>query len=85
MKPFLPRRIVETMKLTVDLNALTGRLDNSLRQILFEEMGVETITREHWTRFGRHYYTRHDYEAIASDRYRIAAFKRAKYFQRISQ
>jgi phosphoglucomutase len=22
---------------------------------------------EHWSRFGRHYYSRHDYEAIASD------------------
>jgi phosphoglucomutase len=22
---------------------------------------------EHWSRFGRHYYSRHDYEAIASE------------------
>ena len=28
---------------------------------------VEEITRAHWKRYGRHYYTRHDYEAI--DRY----------------
>jgi len=25
------------------------------------------IMAEHWSRFGRHYYSRHDYEAIASD------------------
>ena len=25
---------------------------------------VETIVREHWARFGRNYYSRHDYEAI---------------------
>ncbi|MES2316310.1 MAG: alpha-D-glucose phosphate-specific phosphoglucomutase [Pseudomonadota bacterium] len=25
---------------------------------------VETIVREHWTRFGRNYYSRHDYEAV---------------------
>jgi phosphoglucomutase len=29
---------------------------------------VETIVREHWARFGRNYYSRHDYEAVdASD------------------
>ncbi|WP_426110290.1 alpha-D-glucose phosphate-specific phosphoglucomutase [Massilia sp. PWRC2] len=27
---------------------------------------VDTIVREHWARFGRHYYSRHDYEAVAS-------------------
>jgi phosphoglucomutase len=27
---------------------------------------VEEIVRDHWTRFGRHYYTRHDYEEIDS-------------------
>jgi len=27
---------------------------------------VEQIVRAHWHRFGRHYYTRHDYEAIPS-------------------
>ena len=26
---------------------------------------VERIVREHWTRFGRSYYTRHDYEAVS--------------------
>lgn len=29
---------------------------------------VATIVREHWGRFGRHYYTRHDYEEIDADR-----------------
>jgi phosphoglucomutase len=28
---------------------------------------VDQIMAEHWGRFGRHYYSRHDYEAIASD------------------
>ena len=28
---------------------------------------VSKIMAEHWSRFGRHYYSRHDYEAIASD------------------
>jgi phosphoglucomutase len=28
---------------------------------------VSRIMAEHWSRFGRHYYSRHDYEAIASD------------------
>ena len=28
---------------------------------------VSRIMAEHWARFGRHYYSRHDYEAIASD------------------
>jgi phosphoglucomutase len=28
---------------------------------------VEAIVREHWAKFGRNYYTRHDYEAIPTD------------------
>ena len=28
---------------------------------------VAEIMAEHWKRFGRHYYSRHDYEAVASD------------------
>ena len=28
---------------------------------------VEQIVRAHWARFGRNYYTRHDYEAVPSD------------------
>ncbi len=27
---------------------------------------VETLVREHWARFGRNYYSRHDYEAVES-------------------
>lgn len=29
---------------------------------------VDQIAREHWARFGRNYYARHDYEAVATDR-----------------
>jgi phosphoglucomutase len=29
---------------------------------------VDQISREHWARFGRNYYARHDYEAIATDK-----------------
>jgi phosphoglucomutase len=29
---------------------------------------VAAIMADHWSRFGRHYYSRHDYEAIASER-----------------
>ena len=28
---------------------------------------VESLVRDHWSRFGRNYYSRHDYEAIAVD------------------
>ena len=28
---------------------------------------VDAIVREHWARFGRNYYSRHDYEAVESD------------------
>lgn len=38
-----------------------------LNLIATKQQGVEDITRAHWTRFGRHYYTRHDYEAIDTD------------------
>ena len=48
VKPFLPKRIVETMKLTLDLNVLTGRLDNLLRQTLFEQMEISEITHGHY-------------------------------------
>ena len=37
-------------------------------QILAERRcSVAEIMEEHWKRFGRHYYSRHDYEAVASD------------------
>lgn len=29
---------------------------------------VETLVRNHWTRFGRHYYSRHDWEGIPTER-----------------
>jgi len=35
-----------------------------LNLIAVKQQSVEEITRVHWQRFGRHYYTRHDYEAI---------------------
>jgi len=39
-----------------------------LNLIAIKRKSVEEITREHWKRYGRHYYTRHDYEAIDSDK-----------------
>ena len=37
-------------------------------QILAERRcSVAEIMAQHWKRFGRHYYSRHDYEAVASD------------------
>ncbi|MEA1888940.1 MAG: alpha-D-glucose phosphate-specific phosphoglucomutase [Pseudomonadota bacterium] len=35
-----------------------------LNLIAVKQQSVEDITRAHWNRYGRHYYTRHDYEAI---------------------
>jgi len=37
-----------------------------LNLIAIKQQTVEEITRSHWLRYGRHYYTRHDYEAIDS-------------------
>ena len=39
-----------------------------LNLIAVKQQSVEQITREHWKQYGRHYYTRHDYEAIDSDK-----------------
>lgn len=39
-----------------------------LNLIAVKQQSVEQITRSHWAIFGRHYYTRHDYEAIDSQR-----------------
>jgi len=39
-----------------------------LNLIAARGQSVATIVREHWQRFGRHYYTRHDYEEIESER-----------------
>ena len=37
-------------------------------QILAERRSsVSEVMSQHWARFGRHYYSRHDYEAVASD------------------
>ncbi len=38
-----------------------------LNLIAVKQQSVEDITRAHWKQYGRHYYTRHDYEAIDSD------------------
>lgn len=37
-----------------------------LNLIAVKQQSVEEITRAHWKKYGRHYYTRHDYEAIDS-------------------
>ena len=39
-----------------------------LNLIAIKQQSVEQITRNHWATFGRHYYTRHDYEAIDSQK-----------------
>ncbi|MDH5423926.1 MAG: alpha-D-glucose phosphate-specific phosphoglucomutase [Gammaproteobacteria bacterium] len=38
-----------------------------LNLIAIKQQSVEQIAREHWKQYGRHYYTRHDYEAIDSE------------------
>ncbi len=38
-----------------------------LNLIAIKQKSVEQIVREHWAKFGRNYYSRHDYEAIDSD------------------
>jgi len=38
-----------------------------LNLIAVKQHSVEEITRSHWKQYGRHYYTRHDYEAIDSN------------------
>lgn len=38
-----------------------------LNLIAVKQQSVEEITRSHWQRYGRHYYTRHDYEAITNE------------------
>lgn len=37
-----------------------------LNLIAIKQQSVEEITRAHWKQYGRHYYTRHDYEALDS-------------------
>ena len=38
-----------------------------LNVLAVKRQSVDTIMREHWARFGRNYYARHDYEEVASD------------------
>ena len=38
-----------------------------LNMVAIKQQSVESITRTHWARFGRHYYSRHDYAGIDSD------------------
>ena len=38
-----------------------------LQILAVRRCSVAEIMGEHWKRFGRHYYSRHDYEAVASD------------------
>jgi len=33
-----------------------------------KKCSVQTLMNQHWSRFGRHYYSRHDYESIASEK-----------------
>jgi len=37
-----------------------------LNLLAVKQQSVEDITRAHWQEYGRHYYTRHDYEAVDS-------------------
>ena len=39
-----------------------------LNILAVNQQSVEEIMREHWQTFGRNYYSRHDYEAVESDR-----------------
>ena len=37
-----------------------------LNLVAIKGQSIEEITRAHWARFGRHYYSRHDYEGLDS-------------------
>jgi phosphoglucomutase len=39
-----------------------------LNILVARKISVDTLARDHWVRFGRNYYARHDYEAIDTDR-----------------
>ncbi|HEY0958687.1 MAG TPA: alpha-D-glucose phosphate-specific phosphoglucomutase [Novosphingobium sp.] len=39
-----------------------------LNVLAVRKLGVDELAREHWSRFGRNYYARHDYEAIETER-----------------
>lgn len=39
-----------------------------LNILAVKRMSIEEIVKQHWQEFGRNYYTRHDYEAVDSDK-----------------
>jgi phosphoglucomutase len=39
-----------------------------LNILVIRRISVDALAHDHWARFGRNYYARHDYEAIATDR-----------------
>ena len=39
-----------------------------LQILAHKKCSVQTLMNHHWSRFGRHYYSRHDYESIASEK-----------------
>ncbi|MEO0031474.1 MAG: hypothetical protein RIS94_1232 [Pseudomonadota bacterium] len=39
-----------------------------LNILAVRKVSVDALTREHWAKFGRNYYARHDYEALPTDR-----------------
>ncbi|MDH5446577.1 MAG: alpha-D-glucose phosphate-specific phosphoglucomutase [Gammaproteobacteria bacterium] len=45
-----------------------------LNLIAVKKQSVQEIVLEHWKKFGRHYYSRHDYEAVDKDK-AVAMFK----------
>ena len=52
-----------------DRNMILGQrcFVNPSDSLAVRRCSVAEIMAEHWKRFGRHYYSRHDYEAVASD------------------
>jgi phosphoglucomutase len=42
-----------------------------LNIVAARQQSVEQIVREHWQKYGRNYYSRHDYEGVDSDRANI--------------
>ena len=45
-----------------------GRCLLWLNILAVRQISVDALAREHWARFGRNYYARHDYEAIETAR-----------------
>ena len=46
-------------------------------------VSVQTIVEQHWATFGRHFYSRYDYEAVASDKVRAIGSARERDMMRI--